>query len=65
MRFFNDVAHTAAPISLPRLHDTTGSQSGCQTGLTTLLNEQLERTAVRSTGCQARLYNRFDNRLYT
>ena len=24
----------------PRLHDTTGCQSGCQTGLTTVLNEQ-------------------------
>jgi len=66
------------------LHDTTGCQNGCQmgmtTGLTTLLKEQplfvqhgcqtrfhnrVEGTAVRSTGSQTGLYNRFDNRLYT
>jgi len=35
---------------IPRLHDTTG----CQNGLTAVLNEQ----TVRSTGCQT------DNRLY-
>jgi len=28
-------------------------------------DNRVERTAtVRSTGCQTRLYNRFDNRLY-
>ena len=41
----------------PRLHDTTGCQTGLTTGLTTVLNEQL----FVSTGCQTALYNRFDN----
>jgi len=48
----------------PRLHDTTGCQTGLTTGLTTVLNET---ATVRSTGCQTGqtgLYNRFDNRLY-
>jgi len=56
----------------------TGCQSGYQTGLTTVLNEQplfiqpvvkpsltTVLVDVRSTGCQTGLYNRFNNRLYT
>jgi len=46
-------------VVIPRLHDTTG----CQDGLTTVLNEQ----TVRSTGCQTGFTictTRFDNRLY-
>ena len=30
----------------PRLHDTTGCQSGCITGLTTVLNEQTVRSEL-------------------
>jgi len=39
--------------------------AGCQTGLITVLNEQLFVQTVRSTGCETGLYNRFENRLYT
>jgi len=34
---YGAVAHA---LLLPRLHDTTGCQIGCTTGLTTVLNEQ-------------------------
>jgi len=40
----------------PRLHDTTGCQTRCQTDLTT-------GCIVYTAGCQTGLYNRFDNRL--
>jgi len=50
-------------FAIPRLHDTTGSHTGCQTGLYNRFDKRVERTAtVRPTGCQTGLYNRFDNR---
>jgi len=50
----------------PRLHDTTGCQTGVKQPVVkgNRFDNRVERTAVRSTGCQTGLYNRFDNRLY-
>jgi len=47
--FCTQVGYTKPSVSLkPRLHDTTGCQTGCQTG-------RLYRVYKHSTGCQTRL----------
>jgi len=45
---------------IPRLHDTTG----CQTGCTTRFGNRFDDRVERSTGCQTRFDNRFDNGFY-
>jgi len=50
----------------PRLHDTTGCQTGLTAGLTTVLNEQhCWFNTVVNPRCRTVLTNTVDNRLYT
>ena len=50
----------------PRLHDTTGCQSGCTTRLTTrwMVAYTMQSIVQPAVQWNSQLYNRFDNRLY-